>query len=281
MNDSKNAKRAAQQGTPRPYGVQGPAGGMMVNPQTGQLMLGMAANPFAQMFNALGASGLANAAVAPGSPLYGASPEVAQAFQGLFGRGFDKGVRRNLNLLRDMAAPAERRESQALDNQLFARGMLGTTGGAERFRALEEAQANADLQRQLQAQGLARTEALDRFQGALQGVGQGMSAQNQNFGIGMQAFGGMQGLFDNLLRQSGLGIGAMSGTPPSLAAMQAQAAGGPFQAGFGFLQNSGLFDWLNGRGANNGQPPMVPQPSGPINVGTPPFFPMPSGNFGL
>lgn len=259
MQGANAAKKAGQQATPRPYGVAGPAGGMQVDPRTGQLMLSMANNPFAQMFNAMAGPMFANAATAPGSFLHGANPELAKAYQGLFGQGLDKGIKRNLNLLRDAAAPEENRQSMALDDQLFSRGMMGTSGGAERFRALEEAQAQADLQRQMQAIGLGRQEAQDRFRGAFDAIGQGMGNQQQQFGLGMGAFGGMQGLFQNLMNQSQLGIGAMSGMPPEMAMYQAQASQQPWMAGYNALNQGGVFDRLNNLWRT---PPIMP-PSGP------------------
>lgn len=284
LQNKKAFDKAAKQATPTPFNIFGPAGGMRVDPRTNTLQLGMADNPFASMFSALGASSLANAATAPGSPMFGADPEIRAAYEGLFGQGLTDRAQEQLGILRQAAAPDERRAELSLDNQLFARGQLGTTGGTERFGKLQEVLQQADLQRQLQSLGLARQEGLDRFSGAVQGVGQGMAGQLQNFNIGQGAFGGLQQLIQNLFQQSGLGIGASTGVPPQLAAMQAQAAGVPWQAGANFLQNSGAFDALNRlfQGGGTGGVPMVPQPTGPINVGAPnPASWMPSGNFGL
>lgn len=264
---SRGADAAAKAGTPNPFSVFGPAGGMFVNPNTRQLQLSMANNPFAQMFNALGASGLANAATAPGSFLYGANPEVAEAYKGLFGQGLTDTIQSQLDLLRAEAAPEENRQRLGLDDQLFSRGMLGTTGGAERFRALTEAQGQADLRRQISATELGRQAALDRFGGALQGVGQGMAGQLQNFNIGQGAFGGLQGLFQNLIQQAGLGVGAQSGVPPQLAMYQAQANMAPYQAGFNFLNQSGIFDRLGSLfgGGGGGGAPLGSSPSANFN----------------
>ena len=169
-----------------------------------------------------------------------------------------------------------------LDDQLFARGQLGTSGGAERFRALQESLNMADLQRQMAAIGMGQNNANTRFGNAMGAVGQGMGAQNQAFNMGMGAFGGLQGLFGNLMQQGQLGVGAGSGTPAGIAQWAAQQQQTPWQAGYNFLNQGGVFDRLNGLGGATSQVPMVSQPNlGPINVGTPPFFPMPSGNFGL
>lgn len=285
---SKGAKSAAKQATPRPYSTFGPAGGFSVDPKTRQIELSMAANPFASMFNALGASSFANAAVAPGQFLHGANSEVANAYRGTFGQGLTGEIQGQLDLLRQAAAPQENRDRLALDDQLFSRGMLGTTGGAERFRALMESQGQNDLQRQLAAVGLGQTNALNRLQGAMGATQQGMAGQQQAFNIGQGAFGGMQGLFQNLINQGQLGLGAASGTPPGIAQWAAQQSQVPYQAGFNFLNQSGVFDRLGGLfggGGNASYPggtvPMVNQPNmGPINIGGG-GFQMPSGNFGL
>ena len=278
---ASGARDIARQATPTPYGVSGPGGTVGVDPRTQQINLQMADNPFARLFNALGASSFANAAVAPGSAMYGANPELISAYQGLFGQGLTDTIQGQLDLLRQAAAPEENRQRLGLDDQLFSRGMLGTTGGAERFRALTEAQGQADLNRQLAAVGLGQQEAQNRFQGALGTIGQGMNAQNQNFNIGMGSFGGMQGLFQNLLNQANIGVGASSGMAPGLAPWLHQQQQSPYTTGFNFLSNSGIFDWLNGRGGSGGVP-MVSQPSlPPISVTPPSQFPMPSGNFGL
>jgi hypothetical protein len=246
MNEAKGAKRAAQQATPSPYSVFGPAGGFYVDPRTKQISLNMAANPFASMFNALGASSFANAATAPGQFLHGANPEIAKAYKGLFGQGLTDRIQGQYDLLSQIAAPGENRAALALDDQLFSRGQTGTSGGAEQERAQAEAFSMADLQRQLAATGLGRQEAMDRFGGAMQAVGQGMAGQNQAFNMGMGAFGGMQGLFQNLMNQGQLGMAGMSGAPWQASMGAAQAAQAPWQAGYNVLNQSGIFDKLNG-----------------------------------
>ena len=266
---SKSASAAAAAATPTPYGVQGPAGGFAVDPNTQQIQLSMAQNPFAQIFNSLGASSFANAAVAPGQYLYGVNPEVAAAYQGTFGQGLTSEIQSQLDLLRQAAAPEENRARLGLDDQLFARGQLGTTGGAERFRALQESMNQADLQRQLSAVGMGQTNALNRLQGATGATQLGMGQQLQNFNIGQGAFGGLQGLFNNLMQQGQLGVSAGGGTPAGIAQWAAQQAQGPYQAGYNFLNQSGAFDklgsWLGGlfgggSGATPGINPGAPAP---------------------
>jgi hypothetical protein len=241
---ASGAQSAAQATVPVPYGSTGPAGIVGVNKDTKQLTFTQGDNPFASIFNALGMSSFANAAVAPGQFLNGANPEVAAAYKGMFGQGLTGEIQDQLGLLRQAAAPEEARQSQGLDDQLFSRGMLGTSGGAERFRALEEAQGSADLQRQLAAIGLGQQNAGNRFQAAMGATGQGMAGQLQNFNIGQGSFGGMQQLLQNLFDQARIGVGAGGGQAPGAAMMSAQAQGAPFQAGFNFLNQSGAFDAL-------------------------------------
>lgn len=279
------AKAAAKSTVPVPYGSSGPAGTVGVDPRTKQFTFTQADNPFAQIFEALGLSSFANAASAPGAFLHGADPELASAYQGLFGQGLTDEIQGQYDLLSQIARPGEQRAQQALDSQLFARGQLGTTGGVNRFQALQEALGAADLQRQLAAIGLGRQTGLDRFTGAQGAVAQGMGGARQAYDIGAGAFGGQNQLLQNLFQQAGLGVGAGGGVAPNAAMASAAASGVPYQVANQFLQNSGAFDAL-GRlfsGGGGGYPgvPMVPQPNlGPINV-SPGQFPVINGNFGL
>jgi hypothetical protein len=81
----------------------------------------------------------------------------------------------------------------------------------------------------------------------------------------MGAFSGLQGLFQNLMNQSNLGIGAMAGMPPELAMYQAQASQQPYMAGYNILNQSGIFDRLNTlfqpKPSGGGQPPGYFDPS--------------------
>lgn len=283
QQQSKAAKKAAKQATPIPYSVFGPGGSFGVDPKTKQLTLAYGNNPFSNLMQALGLNQLRSANGAQDRFLYGANPEVAAAYQGMFGQGLTNGIQSQLDLLRQAAAPEENRQRLGLDDQLYARGMLGTSGGAERYRALMEAQNQADLQRQLSAVGLGNQEAINRFQAALGAVGQGQSAQQQQYNMGSGAFGS---LFSQLMGQANAGLGAASGTPAGIAQYAAQASGAPYQAGFNFLNNSGLFNALGGGPANStygyGVPGFGIGTGGPVSVTAPnPSSWMPSGNFGL
>lgn len=256
---AKAAKQAAKATASNPYGVTGPAGSVTVDRNGRTINLSQGDNPFAQVFQALGLGSLGNAAAAPNQFLNGANPELAEAYKGLFGQGLTDRIQGNYDLLSQIAAPGEQRAKVGLEDQLFSMGQSGTSGGAEHFRALQEALSQADLQRQASAVGLGRQEALDRFTGASGAVQQGMAGQLQNYNIGAGSFGGLQQLFQNLLQQAGLGVGAGGGQAPGAAMYAAQAAGAPYQAGYQFLQNSGAFDALGraiggafGAGGNSG-----------------------------
>jgi hypothetical protein len=282
LGAKKNASatsRAAAAATPTPYGVSGPFGSMAVNGRN--LSLSQPDNPFGTMFNALGMSSLANAATAPGAYLYGADPQIAEAYKGLFGQGLTTGIQDQLSLLRNMAAPEERRQGLALDDRLQARGQLGTSGGAEQLRAFQEAKDKADLDRQFFATERARQTALDRFTGAIQGTSQGMGAQLQQYNIGSGSFGGLNELFANLLRTANLGIGAASGTPGDVAMANRDAQMQPWVAGMEAVRNTGVFDRLGG-GSLSGIPTVSQPNMGPVNVSAPANLNwMPSGQFGL
>lgn len=263
---AKSAKAAAEATKPTPYSVSGPAGTSAVSGNNISLTQGD--NPFSGLFNALGMGSLANAATAPGSALYGASPEIVQAFQGLFGQGLSDNVTHQYDLLNQLAAHGENQQALSTADRIFSKGQLGTTGGAEMFRALQDSLHQADLGRQQTALGLGRQEALDRFTGATQGTAQGMAGQQQQYNIGAGAFGGLQQILQNLFQQAGIGVSAGGGQAPGAAIYSAQAQQAPFQAINQFLQNSGLFS--AGGGGNtvypNGTVPMVSQPSTNVNI---------------
>lgn len=283
MINKKGTKKAAEQATPVPYGVTGPAGSMSVNGKN--LSLTMGNNPFAPMFQGIGASSMANAATAPGSPLYGASPEIVGAYNGLFGQGMNDQITNQLGLLRGMAAPEENRQYNRLQDRLQTRGTTDTTTGTEEQRAFDEASNAADLQRQFQAQAFSRQQALDRFQGALEGTGSGMAGQQQQFGIANLSSTGWNDIFGNLLRQANLGLGAASGTPSDIAMAGANANNGIFASAWEGVKGSGILDRFNNPSQTvypGGGVPVVNQPGSTPNVYYPqPNIPMPSGDFGL
>lgn len=245
MAGKKSAKKAAEATKPTPYGVSGPAGQMSVSGN--QLTLTPGFNPFSNIFNALGAQSFANAATAQGQPMWGANPELVSAYQGTFGQGLTDRIAQQKSLLDQMAAPGEQRQTNALWDTLQSRGTAGTSGGAEMFRAMEEANSMADLARSQGAIGLGNAEAQNRWNAALGTIQQGMTGQQQNYNIGAGAFGGLQSILENLFRQGGMGIAAGGGQAPSAAMASAAAAGVPYQQVNEFLKTSGAYDAM-GRG---------------------------------
>jgi hypothetical protein len=222
---SKAAKDAAKATQVNPIDITSPYG--YVDFENGQANAYAAPNPFSNLYGSLGLAGLANAGAANGLPYNGANSQLVEELQAASAASQPGSNEFNdvLAKLRAVSAPEEQRQNVALDNQQFARGTLGTTGGAERFRALKEAQANADLQRQLQAQGITTQNANDRFTRALTTVNQGMSNQQQQFNIGSAAGGNQMNMWQALLNQMGVGIAAGGGQAPGAAMYAAQQAG--------------------------------------------------------
>lgn len=222
---SKAAKSAAKATQVNPIDVQSPFG--TVNFQNGQVVATPGQNPFMDLFSQLGTSSLYNAGFANSLPYQGANPQLIQAAQEAAQASAPGSNEFNdiLAKMRAVSAPQDNRDNIRLDNDLFSRGMLGSTGGAERFRALKEAQGQADLQRQLAAQGVATDNANNRFQRALTTVNQGMSNQQQQFNIGSASNSNIQNIFSQLLQQGGLGVSAGGGQAPGAALYAAQQAG--------------------------------------------------------
>ena len=72
---------------------------------------------------------------------------------------------------KQLYAPEQERDRLELEERLLAQGMLGSTGGAERQRALREAQAQQDLQAQYGAIDRAQN-LIDTYRGReLEGIG--------------------------------------------------------------------------------------------------------------
>lgn len=268
-NQGKKAvKGAANAATPTPYSTSSPFGSIAVNPKNHTMSYNMASNPFAQLFTMGGTESLANAYTAPGSPYYGAAPEVAAAAAEMGGAEQEAAAQERYNLLNQYAQPEENRTFQRLENNLFATGRMGTTGGGEAYRGYEEARQQADLQRQMMAQDWAQSRGLNRFNAALQAVGSGQAGQMNQYNIGSGSATGIQNIFSMLLSQGAQGIGAGGGTPPGVALAEAQARGTPYLAGAEFLNNSGAFDalgrWIGSKfgGSTPSTTPSAPPSSG-------------------
>lgn len=101
-----------------------------------------------------------------------------------------------LGLLRQQAQPFEERAFSNLQDNLFATGRLGTTGGGLQTEAFARGLGQADLGRQLAASGEGRAA-----QQAQLGLGTGLASQQDALlSNAMNRFQGMSGLSQNLGR---------------------------------------------------------------------------------
>lgn len=267
-NQKKNAKDAAKAGTPVPYNTQGPYGNSYIDPVTHTATYNPAANPFTNLLSSGGTAALANAFTAPGSFLSGADSELAAAYQGLLPSGLESATQERYGLLNQLAQPAEQRAGNKLQDQLFARGQTGTTGGGIQQEAFQNSLNQADLQRQLSAQDWAQTRANNRFSSALQAVGSGQQGQVNNWNIGSGALGGFQNILGGIYGAAGQAQGINSATPAQLAAWSGSQVS-PWVSGAAGLLNSGVIQGIAGQYFNPGPtssytPPTstVPQPTG-------------------
>lgn len=242
----KAAKGAAQATEVRPYSGTSGLGSVGYNNSSRTFTQTAAPNPFTQLLNMLGPAALANAGAAPGSAFYGASPEIVAAARGLEGPQQFADARNRYGLLTQLAAPEMGRSFNSLQNTLFSRGQLGSTGGGEQMRGFYEAQNDADLKRQLASQDWASNQAMNRFNTALSAVGAGQATQLQNYNIGTGAMGGVMNLFSALSNMSNTGVAAGGGQNAQAAMMAAQAQNSVPQAIFAGLQSSGILDGLRG-----------------------------------
>lgn len=162
-----------------------------------------------------------------------------------------------LGTLRQQAQPFEERAFSSLQDNLFSTGRLGSSGGALQTEAFARGLGQADLQRQLQATGVAQQQQqqnanIANMFGGLGSNIAGLESQLLNnafgrfgqtaglaadlnqmrfgrgstmFGQGLQGFEGQTGIMDNLLR---LGtFGANLGSQAANTQLQgASAAGG-------------------------------------------------------
>lgn len=135
-------------------------------------------------------------------------------------------IQQNLDASRALAQPFEDRLLNRTQNQLFAQGRLGTTGGAQQFGETIGTIQRGDQQRVLNAQnlGLQQQGQLQNFglgalQGARQTEGLGFSqmlqALQQNQSSGQQRLQNAMGLFglgtNTFNQQFGLGLQGQSG----------------------------------------------------------------------
>lgn len=222
---SKAAKAAAEATRVQPFNTSSSMGNVSFDGKN--LRLDDANNPFAQIFQQLGLSNLANAGAANSAEFNGANPEIIQALKDANAAYAPDSAESQqiLGQLRSIAAPNEQRMRVSQDNEQFSRGTLGTTGGAERFRALNESLLDADRKRQLDATGIATTNANQRFSNAMNTVNQGINRQQNQFNMGTASSQGIQQIFQQLLNQGGLGVSTAGGQNPAAAINAASHAG--------------------------------------------------------
>lgn len=152
---------------------------------------------------------------------------AAEAQLGLSGQGFDEVAAERLGLLREQSAEQETRQLDSLQNRLMAQGRLGTEGGARQFEAFAKGLGEADLQRQIQAQDMARQlqqDAAGRAQG-FAGTGEqlggnafarGLQAMGQGAGLDQDIFGRGMDISDRQRQEMAAGYGRQA----DLAGMQ-------------------------------------------------------------
>lgn len=90
-------------------------------------------------------------------------------------------------LLESLLKPGQERARTGLEERLFARGMLGATGGAQQLGAQEEAFGQQRTAAAQQAIGSARAAQAQQYGQALSAHQMGVSQQQQMFGQGMMA----------------------------------------------------------------------------------------------
>lgn len=185
--------------------------------------------------------------------------------QGLFGRGMQAFGQTDFSGLaadqlarsRALARPGEERAVNAKFQNLFSRGQLGTTGGAQQVGALAQAQEGADIQRQFGADQFANMlgQQNRQFGMGLFGQGFGARAQDQAFNLGAgQLFSQQgQGLLGFGAGQAQAGLGAAVGES-NLVNQRAQQRLSNATSLFGFgneLQQQQFQQGIQGAGASS------------------------------
>lgn len=139
-----------------------------------------------------------------------------------------------LNTLREQAAPFEQRAFSNLQDNQFATGRLGSSGGALQTEAFARGLGQADLSRQLQATGVAQQQQM-----------QNANIANMFGGLGQN----IRGLEDNLLNNAFSRFGQTSGLAADLNNQMFNRGGAMWnQAIAGLGAQSGLLQNLLGMG---------------------------------
>ena len=150
--------------------------------------------------------------------------QLGAGFLGSLG-SFDprQAAQEQYDIMSEISRPWETRASNRLQDQLFRRGQLGTTGGGIQQEAFLNSQRDADLRRQLAARDYAGSE-----QNRLANLGTGFA------NVGAERFGERFGMTGDLLSASqsmfqplqGLGNLALGYGAPNVAAPELVAGAG-------------------------------------------------------
>lgn len=146
-----------------------------------------------------------------------------------------------LSQLNALAQPGEDRMAAQLGDRLFASGRNATTGGAQQFGELMQAQSRADMERRIMATQFATGE-----QSRLVGLGQGLQAGGQNLALGaLSGAGGASGQFAGLIQ----GEAGLQGARNDIIGQQFQQMLGANQLGMerGLARGNFLLDAQNQR----------------------------------
>jgi hypothetical protein len=111
------------------------------------------------------------------------------------------------NLLRQQALPGEQQATASALTGLFNKGRLGTTGGANQMGALQQAQQQADLGRQVAGQQFGLQQNIQQQQAYDAALNNEQNRQLNNYGAAQSLAGTGAGLFGQSLNNAGLGMG--------------------------------------------------------------------------
>lgn len=310
----KAAQQAAQMAQFNPFNVMGGLGSATFNGDSLQLRDSGMGSDFRNLFGGMGQGLLANSMLGQGAQLqnfaggmmpglFGGAMDASmqlptdavnnfsnfanqqQNFLGGMGQqalqntDFSSLAADQLSRMRAQARPQEDRAVNSKFQNLFNRGQLGTTGGAQQLGELALAQEQADISRSLNAdqfanmlgqqnrqfgmgalgaagqfgrQGMAaqmglsdvvNSRAQQRMANAASLFGLGGQARQQDFGMGMQSFGGIMGLDNNLRQMGALGgnlgsAGASAGANAGNILMNNGGGGSPLGSFLGSLGGS-------------------------------------------
>lgn len=248
---SQAAQGAANATEVRPYSGTSPYGSSMFDPASRTFDITQADNPFARMFQTGGLTNLANAATAPGAAFYGAHPDLIAAMNAA--GNTDAETQDRLGFLRSMAQPGNDAAAVSLKDKLFSLGQLGSTSGAAGQEAMLRAQNAQDLGFQTTAADWANQRAQQRFTNAFNTVNQGASAAQNQFNMGEASSNQLAQMFQQLLGQANVGLGAGGGQNAGAAMAAAGASGTPFAAGMAGLQQvlPGILSSFGGGGGSS------------------------------